>query len=404
MLKSITTTYSGGRIMCCQESPVSSRRELLAATGASVATLALLNNRFAFAAPLKQGEEVLPWLDRPAENPVPQAVTNLLEWEKVDSWVTPPDQFFSVSNYGFPEVDVNDWQLEISGLVEHPMTLTMADLQTLPRSELDFTIECSGNHGFDWNFGLIGNARWAGVPLAPLLHEAGIMDDAIEVAFYGVDAGEETVREQTITQNFARTMSIEDATSPYNMLCYEMNGEALLTRHGFPLRLIAPGWYGIANVKWLQRIEVRSRRLMNRFMARDYVTLRKEEVDGEQVWTESSVGRSLLKSAPARVVRSGDSYRIEGAAWGQPIANVEVRIDDGPWQMATLDTANVSRFSWRFWSLEWTNAEPGEHAITARAIDREGNVQPAADDPFITDKITYWESNGQITRTVKIAA
>jgi DMSO/TMAO reductase YedYZ molybdopterin-dependent catalytic subunit len=199
-------------------------------------------------------------------------------------------------------------------------------------------------------------------------------------------------------------MSIEDATSPYNMLCHEMNGEALPTRHGFPLRLIAPGWYGIANVKWLQRIEVRSRRLMNRFMARDYVTLRKEEVDGEQVWTESSVGRSLLKSAPARVVRSGDSYRIEGAAWGQPIANVEVRIDDGPWQMATLDTADVSRFSWRFWSLEWANAEPGEHTITARAIDREGGVQPAADDPFITDKVTYWESNGQITRSVKIAA
>jgi DMSO/TMAO reductase YedYZ molybdopterin-dependent catalytic subunit len=235
------------------------------------------------------------------------------------------------------------------------------------------------------------------------LREVGIKDDAIEVAFYGADAGEEMVREQAITQYFARTMSIEDASNPYNLLCYEMNGDPLPARHGFPLRLIAPGWYGIANVKWLQRIELRSRRLMNRFMARDYVTLRNEVVDGAEVWSESSVGRSLLKSAPARVVRSDDAYRIEGAAWGQPIGKVEVQIDDGPWQEAKLDTANVRRFSWRFWSLDWTDAEPGEHTITARAIDTEGNVQPAAADPLIANKITYWESNGQITRRVEIA-
>ena len=138
------------------------------------------------------------------------------------------------------------WQLEIIGQVEHPMTLTMADLQAWPRQELDFSIECSGNHGFGWNWGLLGNARWAGAALAPLLHEAGVMDDAVEVAFYGADVGEQTVREQTINQRFARSISIDDATSPYNMLCYEMNGEPLSVRHGFPLRMIAPGWYGVA--------------------------------------------------------------------------------------------------------------------------------------------------------------
>jgi DMSO/TMAO reductase YedYZ molybdopterin-dependent catalytic subunit len=299
---------------------------------------------------------------------------------------------------------VNNWQLEIAGLVDNPMTLTMAELQTWPRQEVDFTLECSGNHGFGWNWGLVGNARWAGTALAPLLQEAGIKDDAVEVAFYGADVGEETVREQTITQHFARTMSIDDATSPYNMLCYEMNGESLPSRHGYPLRLIAPGWYGIANVKWLQRVEVRSRRLMNRFMARDYVTLRKQEVEGEETWSESSVGRSLLKSAPARVVRSDDAYRIEGAAWGRPIGRVEVQIDEGPWQAAVLDSDNVRRFSWRFWSLDWLDAEPGEHTITSRAIDTEGNIQPTKNDPLIAGKITYWESNGQITRQVRIYA
>lgn len=120
--------------------------------------------------------------------------------------------------------------MEISRLVDNPMTLTMADLKAWPRQELDFTIECSGKHGFGWNWGLLGNAKWVGVSLLPLLREASIKDDAIEIAFYGVDVGEETVREQTITQNFVRSLSIEDATSPYNQLCYEMNGEALSVR------------------------------------------------------------------------------------------------------------------------------------------------------------------------------
>jgi DMSO/TMAO reductase YedYZ molybdopterin-dependent catalytic subunit len=382
-----------------------SRRTLLKGTGVAATGLALLNSGwFAQAASAQAGVEVIPWLDQPAENPVPERVTNLLEWEELDSWVTPPDQFFSVSHYGRPEINAEEWQLEISGLVEHPMTLTLDDLKAWPRQELDFTIECSGNHGFDWNFGLVGNARWAGTALVPLLQEAGVMDDAIEVAFYGADVGEETVREQAITQHFARSMSIEDAMSPYNLLAYEMNGEALPQRHGFPTRLIAPGWYGVANVKWLQRIEVRRNRLMNRFNARDYVTLRQEEIDGETVWTESSVGRSLLKSAPARVVRGDDGYRIEGAAWGAPIQRVEVQIDEGEWQVAELDQENVGRFSWRFWTLAWPDAESGEHSITSRAIDTHDNVQPAQDDPLIANKITYWESNGQITRQVQIPA
>jgi DMSO/TMAO reductase YedYZ molybdopterin-dependent catalytic subunit len=231
-----------------------------------------------------------------------------------------------------------------------------------------------------------------------------VMSNGREVVFWGTDAGEETIREQTVVQNFARSMSLEDARSPYNMLAYEMNGVALPQANGYPLRLIAPGWYGIANVKWLKRIEVRSSRLMSRFMAREYVTLRAEESNGETVWTESSVGRSLLKSAPARVVRSDNGFRIEGAAWGAPIQGVEVQIDDGEWQEAKLDQENIGRFAWRLWTLDWPDAEPGEHGITSRAIDARGNMQPAPDDPFLANKITYWESNGQITRHVDIPA
>jgi len=380
-----------------------SRRDLLKTGSATVATLAILNNRFAAeAAPIKQGEEVLLWIEQPADNKWAHIVSNQIEWESIDTWETPADQFFSVSRYGNPEIDVDDWTLEITGLVDTPMTLTMADLLAWPKLELDYTLECSGNHGFEWIWGLIGHARWAGVPLAPILREAGIKDDAVEVAFYGSDSGEATIREVTFEQNFARSMSIEDAVSPYNMLCYEMNGEALPVRHGYPMRLIAPEWYGVANVKWLKRIEVRSSPMMNQFMARDYVTLRQDEVDGEMQWTETSVGKVLLKSAPARVIGSDGQYRIEGAAWGRPIERVEVKIDDGEWMEATLDEANTKRFSWQFWMLDWGDVDPGVHSITVRAIDTEGNVQPTADDPFMTSKVTYWESNAQITRTVDV--
>jgi DMSO/TMAO reductase YedYZ molybdopterin-dependent catalytic subunit len=382
-----------------------SRRTLLKSTGAAVTGMALLNSGwFAQHAAAQAGEEVLPWLDQPVENPVPQVLGNVQEWESLDAWTTPNDQFFSITHYNSPEIEVADWSLEISGMVGNPMTLTMDDLLAWPRMELDFTLECSGNNGLPFFWAGIGNARWAGASLAAILEEADILDDGREVVFWGTDAGEETLWEQTVTQNFARAMSVEDAMSPYNILAYEMNGEALPQPNGYPLRLIAPGWYGVANVKWLKGIEVRSTRLMNRYMARDYVTLRGEEVNGETVWTESSVGRARLKSAPGRVVRSGDGYRIDGAAWGAPIASVEVKIDDGEWQEATLDTENRGRFAWRFWSLDWPDAAPGEHSITARATSRSGEVQPAADDPMIANKITYWESNGQITRQVEIPA
>ena len=159
-----------------------------------------------------------------------------------------------------------------------------------------------------------------------------MLKEGSEVVFFGADKGEETVRETPMVQHFARSMSLAEAMHPGNLLCYEMNGEPLPARNGAPLRLIAPGWYGIANVKWLERIEIWDTRLANRFMARDYVTIRRSQAgsEAEPVWTESLVGRSLLKSAPARVVRNGDQYRIEGAAWGAPIRSVAVQIDDGP--------------------------------------------------------------------------
>ena len=384
------------------------RRNVLLNSGAATGILLLERHRFALAAQAE--EQLIPWADQPPPVPPPaqKAIKNLTPWESLDSWITPNDKFFYIVHYEVPQIDPSSWHLDVIGHVGTPLRLNLADLKARPRQEVTFTLECSGNNGLPFFTSAIGNARWAGTSLADILKAAQIRSDALEVVFFGADNGEEIVHQGTpietrFTGQFARSMSVEDAMNPANILCYEMNGEALPVPHGAPLRLIAPGWFGIANVKWLRRIEVRNTRFMGRFMARDYVTVREEQRDGETVVMETSVGRELLKSAPARVTRSDGHYRITGMAWGPgPVAEVEVKIDDGPWAKATLEDQDRSPFVWRFWHFDW-NATPGEHSITSRAIDASGKIQPATDDPVIANKKTYWESNGQITRHVRIA-
>jgi DMSO/TMAO reductase YedYZ molybdopterin-dependent catalytic subunit len=184
-----------------------------------------------------------------------------------------------------------------------------------------------------------------------------------------------------------------------------MNDERLPPEHGFPVRLIAPGWYGVANVKWLTRIEVVDRRFASQFMARDYVSIREQEREGQTVWTFMTVGRFRLKSAPAKVTRRQNQYTVMGAAWGAPIAAVEVQIDNEPWRRATLDRAEWQRsrgYAWRFWTFDWGRPALGEHQVRSRAFDDEGHVQPAPGDPFLASRRTFWEANGHITRRVLI--
>jgi DMSO/TMAO reductase YedYZ molybdopterin-dependent catalytic subunit len=379
------------------------RRALLVQGSAALAGLAMLRLVVpAEAFPQRVGEEVVPWLDPPPPNPVPQAIVTQLDWEQLDSWRTPNDRFFTIAHYGIPAVAERDWRLDLTGLVQRPMSLSLSDLRARPRQEVDFTLECSGNHGFPFFTGGVSNATWAGTPLAPLLREAGVLEAGKDVVFWGVDSGKEKVRDVELTEQFARSMSLADATSPTALLAYEMNGEPLPQAHGSPVRLIVPGWYGVANVKWLQRIEVRDSRYEGKFMGRDYVTIRDEQRDGRTISVFTSVGRMRLKSAPARVTRKDGVYQIVGAAWGAPIAKVEVQVDGGAWQTATLDEGAGSPFAWTIWSLDWGRPPSGEHTITSRATDTQGNVQPAMDDPWIVNKRTYWESNGQITRRIGV--
>lgn len=372
---------------------------------------------------------VIRWLDQPAPIPPPAAgvVGNLLEWEALNSRVTPADNFFTVKHYDLPVLDSATYQLNVDGLVAHPQALSLDDLKARKRREIEFTLECAGNTGLPFFIGGIGNARWGGAQVRSVLRDAHVLDEGTEVVFYGADSGTVTIRDNpgvtgpgdtgtvepdagggldlTITERFARSMSVEEAMASTNLLCYDMNDGPLPAEHGAPVRLIAPGWYGVANVKWLTHIEVMDRRYAGRFMARDYVTFRERSVGEEKLWTFTTVGRSLLKSAPAKVTQGQSGLSITGAAWGKRISAVEVSIDGGPWTPADLGGRPHRKskgLAWRFWTFDWGSPSSGEHTVASRAIDMRGNVQPSPTDPSIATKHTYWESNGQITRHILI--
>ncbi len=408
------------------------RRTVLkgAATATSgLAVVQVAGPRAAFAGDVDRGE-VIPWSDQPP--PIPEPVQGLLgrrlRWESLDSFYTPNDEFFTVKHYGDVRLSGSAYRLTVDGLVANPQRLSLPALKALPRRAVDFTLECSGENGLPFIVGAIGTARWGGTPLHSVLRRARPLADDLEVVFWGADKGQVTIRDNpgvtgpgstgsvqpdatggldlTVTEHFARSMSLREAMAADNLLCYQMNGATLPVEHGYPVRLIAPGWYGVANVKWLNRIELRRGRYAGRFMARDYVTIREEQRGGETVWTFTTVGRDRLKSAPAKVVRRGDRYSVFGAAWGAPISRVEVRIDDGPWRRARLHRrlgrAGASGFAWRFWTYDWGQPTPGQHTVTSRAYDENGRLQPSPQDPVVANRRTFWENNGWITRRVTI--
>jgi DMSO/TMAO reductase YedYZ molybdopterin-dependent catalytic subunit len=387
------------------------RREALKAGSAAIAAAVAHMSMPGFVFP-GQGphEELVPFLDMPRTPP------NRLDWETLDSWITPQDQVFSVQHYEVPEVDAKEFKLEFTGLIDTPKTFTLDQLKALPKKEQLMTLECSGNGVSKGFMNAIYNGKWVGTPLASILKECGLQSDAREVVFFGYDNNEETLRkgterELTVKVPFGRSMSLDDALNLNLLLAYERDGEPIEKQNGAPLRLIVPGWYGIANVKWLKRIEVRDSRYMGRFMGRDYVTVRGERRGGEVVFVETSVTRMNLKSIVARITRRPTTDEAiplvaYGAAWddGTGIQKVQVKVDDGKWQDATLDEQPRAKFSWVFFSIDLGALPPGKHTVVSRAIDVNGRVQPSAEDDEIALKKTYWEAFQQWPREIELSA
>jgi DMSO/TMAO reductase YedYZ molybdopterin-dependent catalytic subunit len=356
---------------------------------------------------LAQGETVVPFTDIPANtNFTPAADRRTFDIRKIDGPYTPRDQFFTTQHYGHPDVDPATFRLKVSGLVERPKSLSLDELRKMGSTDLVFGFECSGNRRPLQ--GLSSNGRWTGVPLKTVLDSAGVKSSAREFVFFGADHGEEEVefrtQKYTVDQQFGRSLSREKALSPEPLLAYAMNGEPLTRHQGFPLRLLVPGWYGVANVKWLSEIHVQEDQYLGKYQARWYRTLKGEMVGGEMKWKETAVTHLQLKSFVARVTRDGSRHKVFGIVLndGTPLKSVEVRVDEGPWQPATLDPSSMrNKYSWKQFTYDWNGATPGEHTIVSRAIDVNGQIQPTAEE--LETKKTFLEDNSQFPRKVKIA-
>ena len=356
---------------------------------------------------LAQGETLVPFTDIPAnvrwEVPPDRRTFDI---QTINGPFTPKDKFFTTQHYGHPEVDAAAYKLKVTGLVHQTKSFSLDDLKRMGGKELIAGFECSGNRG-PLN-GLSGNAKWTGLPLKTVLDAAGVQPTAREFVFFGADHGSEEIewrtQKFTLEQNFGRSLPRDRALNPDLFLAYALNGEPLTKHQGFPLRLIVPGYYGVCNVKWLNHIHLQDEEYLGRFQARWYRTLRGEEIDGEVMWKETAVTHMNLKSYIARVTKNGSQYKVLGVVLndGSPLKSVEVKVDDGPWQPATLDAATAKdKYGWKLFTYNWNNAAAGEHTLVSRVTDAAGHVQPTAKD--LENKKSFLEDNSQTPRKITIA-
>ena len=311
--------------------------------------------------------------------------------DALSNWITPTESFYVRNHFDHPEVDPSGWRLAITGCVAREMHLTRSDLQQMPQSSLVATLECAGNGrsflegevpGVQWGAGAVGNAEWGGVQARLLLESAGIEDGALEVVFEGADSGVEGDTEEAV--RFARSLPLDMALHPDTLIALKMNGEPLAEEHGFPARLVVPGWYGVASVKWLRSLRVVDKPFRGFFQSVKY-TVRRKTARGLR---EDVVGMMLPKSEIIRP-RQGDCLApglrlIEGIAWAGPeaVAAVELSCDGGDsWRRAEL-IGPQHRYSWTRWRVEWEPSGPGEYRLLARAISASGEIQPSRHNPL----------------------
>ena len=300
--------------------------------------------------------------------------------------ITPPGLHYVLTHFDIPFIDPATWRLEIAGAVARPLTLDLAAITERPQVSLVVTLECAGNGrslitprplSQPWVQEGVGTATWTGTPLRPLLEEAGVREGAVDVVFSGVDRG----IQGEVEHQYERSLSVAEALHDEVMLAYAMNGAPLPPQHGFPVRLVVPGWYGMAHVKWLRSITVIREAFAGFQQVQRYRLRTSEEDPGEPV--TRILPRSLMIPpgipdyfSRRRYLAAGPCL-LEGKAWSgrAPIGRVEVSADGGhSWEAATLG-AGASRFAWVAWRHRW-DAPVGDVELCCRATDLAGNTQP----------------------------
>tara|TARA_R110002020_G_scaffold410770_5_gene620462 strand:+ start:30357 stop:31463 length:1107 start_codon:yes stop_codon:yes gene_type:complete len=308
---------------------------------------------------------------------------NLLETLALD--ITPTGLHYLLIHFDVPLIDAGAHRLGFSGAFDAPFELGLDEIKALPQVTLPVTLECAGNgrsgispraHSMPWMYEAVGTSEWTGTPLRPLIERARPRADAVDIAFFGVDYG----FDKGVGHCFGRSLTLEQIADLDVMLVHSMNGQPLLPQHGAPLRLIVPGWYGMASVKWLGRIEALTQPFDGFQQVQTY-RFRDSDADPGRPVTTMRV-KSLM--VPPGVPDWGTRKRylepgpvtLVGRAWsggGVPVTRVEVELD-GVWREARLEH-RTGRYAWTKWSCDWL-ASPGDHVLRCRATDANGAVQP----------------------------
>ncbi len=298
--------------------------------------------------------------------------------------LTPTGLHYLLVHFDIPDVDAGTWRLRVGGNVRMPLELDLADLRSRPSRTVPVTMECAGNgrarleprpRSQPWLVEAIGTAEWTGTPLSGVLGDADLAPGTAELVFTGADRG----LQGEVEHDYQRSLTVGEAMRDEVLLAYEMNGQPLEPQHGFPVRLIVPGWYGMTSVKWLTRIEAVREPFAGFQQADAYRYQTNEDDPGEPVERIRVRALMIPPGIPdfftrRRLVEAGP-VTIAGRAWcgTAPVTRVELGVD-GEWIEAELGRS-VGEWAWRGWSCGW-DATPGEHVLSCRATDADGNTQP----------------------------